>query len=273
MNPGTDPQLRRAPEPQARPIFFIHVMKTGGTTVFRNLRANYELDQLYPYRHLDIQFEGEKVDVQHHLSVPYLVGLAPERHERIRVYTGHFPLVAAELLGRPLTTITLLRDPVERTISLLRQFMRKAPWLDPTPGLTLESSSLEEIYEQPIVFEPLIHNHQTKIFSMQVSDSPKSYMDVVDVDRSRLALAKENLAAIDVVGLTECYGEFLDELRTRFGWEVERDARANATPAGEMQPVSEALRRRIANDNAIDLELYEFAQELQRKRQGRTLAG
>lgn len=252
-------------DPSSPPIFFVHVMKTGGTTLFRNLRANYELDQLYPYRKLDIQFDGPKVDVQHHLSVPYLVGLGPERHERIRVYTGHFPLVAADLLRRKLTTVTLLRDPIERTISLLRQFMRKAPWLDPTPGPTLESSTLEEIYEQAIVFEPLIHNHQTKIFSMRSSDDPQSYMDVINVDRERLAFAKQNLAGIDVLGLTERYDEFLDDLHAWFGWDVERDARANATPASEIQPVSDALRRRIAEDNAIDLELYAYAKQLQRQ--------
>jgi hypothetical protein len=244
-----------------RPVFFIHVMKTGGTTVFRNLRANYALDELYPYRKLDIQFDGPRVDVRHHLSVPYLVGLAPERHRRIRVYTGHFPLVVTELLGGRFTTVTLLRDPVERTISLLRQFRRKAEWLDPDQPY-MASQSVEEVYADPIVFEPLIHNHQTKIFSMRASDAPDSYMDVIDVDRSRLAIAKDNLERIDVLGLTERYDDFLDEVAARFGWDVERDARANATPADDIQPVGESLRRQIAVDNALDVELYEHAQQL-----------
>jgi Sulfotransferase family len=253
-----------------RPVFFVHVMKTGGTTLFRNLRGNFELDELYPYRHLDIQFDGPRVDVQHHLSVPYLLGLAPERHSRIRVYTGHFPFVATELLGGPFTTVTLLRDPIERTISLLRQFRRKAPWLDPSHPV-MASHTLEEVYEQPIVFEPLIHNHQTKIFSMDASDEPQSYMDVIAVDAARLDVAKRNLASIDVLGLTERYDDFLRDIEARFGWVIEPDARANATPASEIEPVSEALRRRIAEDNPFDVELYEYARGLVDLRRARAV--
>src|SRR5262245_57145951 len=104
-------------------------MKTGGTTVFRYLRENFPLDQLYPYRKDDIRLDGDDVDVEHHLRVPYLVQLPAERHARIRVYSGHFPFVVTEMLGGGLLTVTLLRDPVERTISLLRQVTRATPWL------------------------------------------------------------------------------------------------------------------------------------------------
>lgn len=250
-------------DPSTPPVFFVHVMKTGGTTVFRNLRENYALDELYPYRKLDIQYDGKRLDIRHHLSMSYLVSLPEERRRRIRVYTGHFPYVAAELLGGDFTTVTILRDPMERTISLLRQFRRNVPWVnDPTRQRPMASRSLDEVYEQPLVFEPLVHNHQTKIFSMRESDAPESYMDLIDIDEARLALAKNNLAKVDVVGVTERYDDFLDEVEARFGWAVERDARANATPASEIQPVSESLRRRIADDNAIDVEFYEYAKQL-----------
>lgn len=58
----------------------------------------------------------------------YLAVLPDERRRRIRVYTGHFPYAAREILGGDIVTVTILRDPVKRTISLLRQFRRKAPW-------------------------------------------------------------------------------------------------------------------------------------------------
>lgn len=252
-----------AVDPDAPPVFFVHVMKTGGTTLFRNLRENFALDELYPYRKIDIQYNGSKLDVRHHLSVSYLLQIPEERRRRIRVYTGHFPYIAQELLGGGFTTVTILRDPVERTLSLLRQFKRNAPWeTDPAKKAPMASRSLEEVYENELVFEPLVHNHQTKIFSMRESDSPESYMDVVAVDEARLALAKENLAKVDIVGITERYDDFLDEIEARFGWEVEREARANATPASEIQPVNDALRDRIAHDNALDLEFYEYAKAL-----------
>ena len=250
-----------------RPIFFIHVMKTGGTTVFRNLRENYPLQELYPYKDLDIQFDGLRLDIRHHLSVSYLLSLSPERRSQIKVYTGHFPFVATELMGADHTTMTILRDPIDRTVSLLRQFRRKAPWMDDSyREPPMATRTLEEVYEHPLIFGPLIRNHQTKIFSMRESDNPESYMDLLDVDEARLELAKHNLDKVDIVGLTERYDDLLDELEERFGWVVDREARANPTPRSEVQEVDPSLLERIAEDNAIDIEFYRYAQEVQARR-------
>jgi hypothetical protein len=253
----------------AQTVLFVHVMKTGGTTVMRNLRQTFALDEIYPYRELDIRYDEGQLDIKHHLSVPYLLALPEERRRRTRVITGHFPFVVHELLGGDLLTATILRDPVERTISLLRQFKRNQPWEDATGLRPRAARTLEELYEQPLVFDPLIHNHQTKIFSMTRDDDPQTYMDVIDVDRARLELAKANLATIDVVGLTEGYNDFLDDVEARFGWQIVRGAKKNATPASDIQPVDPELRRRIAVDNAIDMELYEYAKELVQLRRSR----
>ena len=74
-------------------------MKTGGMTLFWHLRANFEPDEIYPYRELDMKHDGDRLDVRHHLSIPNLLALPPERQRRVRVYTGHWPYVACELLG------------------------------------------------------------------------------------------------------------------------------------------------------------------------------
>jgi hypothetical protein len=244
--------------------FFVHVMKTGGRTLLRHFRDNFELDQMYPYGKLDLRFDGDRVDVRHHLEISRLLSLPEERRRRVRIYSGHYPYVASELLGGDFVRITVLRDPVERTISLLRQFRRKDPWADPNLAhpAPMEGLSLDEVYENPIVYEPLVHNHQTKVFAMTADDPLGTYMDAIPMDESRLAIAKENLAKVDLVGVTEDYLRFLDEVVERTGWQVKRRLRKNETPVEEKLPVSEALRRRIAADNALDLELYEYATEL-----------
>ena len=254
-------------EPTDRPIFFVHVMKTGGTTVFRHLRENYGLDEIYPYKALDLRYEDGRLDIAHHLSVSYLLALPPERRARIRIYTGHFPFVASELLGVDPIRVTILRDPVERTVSLLRQFRRKDLWMrevEQHPDMV--GRTLEDVYDHPDVFEPLIHNHQTKVFSFTAEDAPESYMDVLQVDEARLALAKENVAKIDVLGLTERYDTFLDDVSAWFDWQVDRKARANDTPASAKEPVDPALLQRIRADNALDIELYEHARRLHDER-------
>jgi hypothetical protein len=246
-------------------FFFIHVMKTGGMTLFQQFRQNLAREDMYPYRELDIRYDGKF----RHLEIAYLLGIPQDRRDRIRLYSGHFPYVACELLGGDFVTMTLLRDPVERTISLLHQLCRHVDWIGPNhdgaePG---PDRRLEDVYDDPLVFESLILDHQTKIFSMTAADRPTSYRQVIAVDASRLALAKDNLARVDVVGLTEEYGAFLAELADRFGWQVRHDLRTNAIPAdSELEPVSDAFRRRIAADNAIDIEFYEYAKDLVARR-------
>lgn len=244
------------------PVLFVHVMKTGGTSVRRTLRETYRLDEVYPYAPLDLRHdEAGRLDLVHHVSLPYVGSLAPARRAGIRVYIGHFPYVVRALLGVEVQVATLLRDPVERTISLLHQLQRAQPWEEADGPRPLAGRPLEEVYERPDVFGPLVQDHQTKVFSMTLADEPHSYLDLVDVDRARLAVAKAALEEIEVLGTMEHFEDFMVEASTRFGWNRVAGARKNATDTEEPSGDA-ALRRRIAADNALDMELYDHARSL-----------
>jgi hypothetical protein len=243
----------RHAEGTARPrFFFVHVMRTGGTTFEQQLRRSFPREAVYPNPDRDFP-EG---DVFHHLELSYLLGLPEARRAEIELYYGHFPFVATEMLGTAVVTITLLREPVERTISLLRVMReRRAP---------LQGKTLEQIYDDAEVFPHLIHNHQTKLFSMTAADKPKSYLDDIEIDGTRLERATRTLERVDVIGLTERYAAFLDLVRGRYGWRLEDDARMNAAVEEHDEP--DHLRSRIASDNAIDIELYRRAREIVERR-------
>ena len=85
-NPSRDTTMER--------FFFVHVMRTGGTTFEQQLRKNFPRAAVYP--NPDLDFPGG--DVLHHLDVPYLLGLPPERLAALRVFYGHFPFVVTEML-------------------------------------------------------------------------------------------------------------------------------------------------------------------------------
>ena len=232
-------------------FFFLHVMKTAGGTLRRQILANFARDEVYPYKKLD----PDVMDANYRID--YLTGLPRERYERIRAFTGHFPFVAVELLEMELTTITMLRDPVERTLSYLRHCRH---YHSRHRGLPLE-----EIYEDPFFFPSFIKDHQAKLFAFTREDEPQSYMDALDVDAERLAAAKRNLESVDVVGTQDRFDDLLAELERRFGW-----ARAEVPDQHviERDEVPESFRRRIADDNAADMEFYEHALELCRRRGG-----
>jgi hypothetical protein len=238
--------------PPGERIFFIHVMKTGGATFRRHIEVNLGAEHVFPNAELDADL------LIANLSIPYVLELPPERVRVIKAYTGHFPFIIAEQLPQPLVTLTVLRDPVERTISYLKHCRR---YQEQHRGLPLE-----QIYEDERYFATLMDNHQAKIFSFTPEDGADSIWTVATVDQARLARARANLEQVDVVGLHEHYDDFVREASERFGWPP---AAPPSWHVSEPEEIADSFRRRITDDMAADLEFYEFARELHRDRHRR----
>jgi len=230
-------------------LFFVHIQKTAGGTLRRFIRDHLPPGAVYPEGGHDAE------PLACYWEVERLRAIAPERRGDIRAYIGHFPFAASLLVEPSPITITVLRDPVERTISYLK--MRSN---DPErAGL-----SLEQIYDHTFDFPSFIHNHQAKVFAMTTDDKLETFMDVLEVDDERLAIAKENLRTIDILGLQEEAPKLLDVVASRFGWTV--DAVENRHVSEGSWEIPDSLRDRIAEDNAVDIEFYEFGRALYEER-------
>lgn len=226
-------------------FFFAHLQKTAGTALWRRLKQQFAAAELYPG-------PGDGDPPQSVLSVAHLLERWAARHGEIRLVTGHFPLCTTELLGGPFTTLTVLRDPVERTLSALRDQHHRSPELAGTP--------LDVIYDDP-VRAPLLRNHMVRMLSLTVDEMTNGALTPIEVTRHHLSRAEERLSTIDVVGFQEDFDDFCAELTARFGWDLGPPLFMNRTAP---VPVSDELRARIARDNAADLELYEYARATRR---------
>ena len=250
-------------EPERPRFFFIHVMKTGGTSFVFQMLTNFEPDEAYPSA-ID---RSSPTDVVPYASIPKMLALSPERRARIRVYAGHLPYVASELLGLDVVRLTLLRDPIDRTVSMLKHLKRLFE--------QYSELSLEAIYDDDFVFRRYLDNAQTKVFALTAEERERALASAASnaeteplarsmpIDQHRIEHAKANLAKVDVLGLNESYGAFLEELHIRFGWwpnGVKHQARANVSSEG--WPAPDSLRTRIAADLAVDVEFYVYAQGL-----------
>jgi len=238
------------------PIFFIHVMKTAGTTFFFHLRAHFGFTWVFPgalQTERPLQRGGKLV----YFELETLQSLPPVRLMGYKAFAGHYPYVTSEMLGFDTTRLTILRDPVERTISYLRHAKEyQAEFRD---------ASAEQIYDHDETFRRFIQNHQTKVFSMNRDDELRSVLDIVDMDESRLDVARANLEKVDLLGLQEHFDEFMDEAELRFG--IERQPEVSSQRVGSVELViADSLRERIAEDNSIDIALYQHAVELHRSR-------
>jgi hypothetical protein len=229
-------------------FFFVHVQKTAGTSLIKRLQRHFEEPEIYPN-----ESDGDIVACV--ISVEHLLSRWRARGHEIRLLSGHFPLCTAELLGGDFTTLTVLREPIERTLSYLRHHRKVTP--------ADQDASLEAIYEDSFRFHGLVHNHMVKMFSLTLEEMSDGALTRADFTEERLERAKERLAGVDAMGLQEHFEEFCGHLTRRFGWPLDKPRRLNFT---EPCDVSDEFRARIAEDNAMDVELYQFAKRIYEQR-------
>jgi len=228
-------------------FFFVHLQKTAGTSLWMRLQRHFPRENLYPT--LD-----SKGDVSAVIDVDELRRSWRLHREELRVVTGHFPLCTVELLGVPFTTMTVLRDPVDRTLSYLRHH-RSTIAED-------ANRSLSEIYDDPFRFHGLIHNHMVKMLSMSTDEMTDGALTHIEFTTAHLDRAKANLESIDVVGLQDDFESFCDELTRRFGWKLGRPTHTNRSEPAADDDDNGDLHDRIVSDNALDLALWEHARKL-----------
>jgi len=186
------------------------------------------------------------------LSLQLLKQYLEQSDTDIKLVSGHFPFCTAEMLGSKTRTFTILREPVERTLSFLRHSRKMTP--------ALKNASLESIYDDEIRFHGLIHNHMVKMFSLPFSPELDTVMQHVVFTEDHLKAARKNLRQVDVVGLQENYAEFCNRLRGAFGWNIDADVRQNTTKSAE--PVRPEFIRQIKRDNLLDIRFYKYAEKL-----------
>ena len=239
-----------------RRFFFVHVQKAAGTELRERLKRYFAPEALYPDK-----TDGDIATVAPQVSAAQLLARWEVRRDEIELVTGHFPLATAELLDADFTTLTVLREPVERTLSHLRHYRRLTP--------DARGKSLEAIYDETPTYV-FLRDHMVKMFSMTVDEVATAAREnkwpvikYIELTPDRLARAKERLASVDVLGLQDRFDEFCAVLQSRFGWQLGEPLYANSTPHDE---VPDSLRERIAADNALDVELFEYACDLYDRR-------
>lgn len=231
-----------APAGGEKQFFFVHMQKAGGTSLWRHLRRQFSPSELYP--------DPDEPIGTRTIDVDELVRAWPSRRAEVRVVAGHFPLCTTDLLGGGFRTFTLLRDPVERILSSLRAQKQRVP--------ELREMTLEEIYSAPVRRE-FLRNHMVKMLGLGRAEMTKGALTPADLTSDHLARAQRNLDDLEVVGLCEDFGGFLASLEATFGWRLGPPMYANST---RPMTVTDSFRDRLAEENALDLALYQYAQNL-----------
>jgi hypothetical protein len=92
----------------------------------------------------------------------------------------------------------------------------------------------------------------------------------VEFTPERLEQAKASLGSVDALGLHGRMDEFFADVSRRFEWDLgppQHEMRGDPSAKREADAeVSEEFRARLADDNAMDIELYGFAEQLYDRR-------
>ena len=238
-------------------LLFLHIPKTAGRTLTQGvLFRQYRTDDYY---------EGENgwlasgiyyypAGLHKVNDVTPDVARALGRGD-IRAVLGHFSFGIHQHLSRPFTYTALLRDPVERTISL---YYHVREW-DTT-------SWHEEVVASDLSLERLVTERQLTEFD---NDQTRRIAGLEPPfgrgSRALLDTAKDNLRRyFAVVGTTERFDETLLLLKRKLGWLSLPSYQP--TGIGTIRPKAEALPREtldfIDAHNELDAELWRFAGEL-----------
>jgi hypothetical protein len=231
-----------------RALIFLHIPKAAGSTLHRIIKRQYPKRAIFTV-------DGSRIRE----SIDEFKSLSEEERAEIRCLKGHMPYGLHQYLPRPSVYITVLRDPVDRIISHYYFVLR-------TPGHFLHQDviskkmSLEDYVNSDLSSE--LNNGQVRLLSGL--ESVDSIYGHGPVSRSVLEAAKANLQNhFFAVGLSERFEESVLLFKDMLGWTRTYFVKENVTQKRPTKSdVSKQILKRIEQYNALDIELYDFAERL-----------
>jgi len=192
--------------------------------------------------------------------------LPPEERKAVRCLVDeHVTLDIASLFDRPVRFFTIVRHPVDRIISSF-YYIRTKSHLISYPFI--KDLSFEEYLDSGIGLDS--DNHQVRVLSGRLEldapwDPDGGPVSASRVERHHLEMAKSNIEQRFIAAAAlEQFTSLVWFFKRLYGWPVHRVLfRRQKADTGRphLEQVSAATRRRLAEMNKYDMELYEWVRD------------
>lgn len=232
---GDSASVSRKPDGRPR-CYFHHIPKTAGTTLRNHL----------------IQKLGERQVAPMVRGMAYADAI--REYDRYAVITGHIAPVPGDRLPLDRTSVTLVRDPIDRVISMYH-FASTVHTLGVRAGTCAAPTFDDWVFGLSDADAEILNAHVALLWSFGHDEQ------VVPTAAEKLDLAKRALDRFDLVGTQQCMHDSIVMLDFLMGWRgpdfVSRD---NPTPnRPEPDDLRSETRARLRELLAPDLDLVAYA--------------
>ena len=221
---------------------YVHIPKTGGQSFYSILDRNYQKERIFS-------------SMQLHKGLEELSELSSGESEKLDLIRGHLPYGIHEIVERDATYITILRNPVDRLISLYHHIKRSTNHFF-YEQINSGEMGLEQFAESGEFFTD---NAQTRfLYGRDGHLLPK-------IEESHYQVALDNLEnMVQFVGLTESFDLSILLFQKQLGWKTPYYHKVNvATKKYKSKAqIPEHVVATIREHNKYDILLYDKAQEL-----------
>lgn len=249
--------LRRYRLEEDDQLVLIHVPKTAGTTLTRLVMRHFSEERVCPARHWDTMPEWRGMPGRKNLSE------MDEDLAQYQYFTGHFRYDIGRLLPKKPIYITILRDPVERVMSLYKYICRQEshPLYDQVIEMSLQEFAAWDVPHKRG------ENKNRYVFDLGTRFDIKRPCDiksVVPVCTDLETIAKKRLGGFAFVGLAERFNHSVLLLSYILHWEPIlhfENYNVAPTPTSRDDLSREALET-ITENNQEDVRLYEYGKAI-----------
>jgi len=239
-------------------FYFLHIPKTAGTSFIHATNKFF-----YPY-----QILPESLWVK-------LLQLMPKDFTKFRLIRGHFGYGLYRILPKKPIYLTMLRDPLERTLSWHGHLQKQLEPRDSLLKKLNESETLFEVLEDPEINGSYINFqvrhigldldiiNETKNFSTK--EKSRFFFNLSHLmtkptisDKEIFNDAIKHLSDFEFIGLTEKFEESMMLLCYTFGWKplVSSFTKNISSKRMAKEELSSKVIDKILDCNKFDIELY-----------------